>query len=56
MYVNFVFLVCTGWGIIEYKFGAMSDDASEVWFSSDHQPAKLKMTHVLCLGSIDPSE
>ena len=37
------------WGTIEYKFGVMSDDASEVWLSSDHQPAKLKMIHVLCL-------
>ena len=43
-------------GTIEYKFGVMSDDASEVWLSSDHQPAKLKMIHVLCLGCIDPSE
>ena len=55
MYVNFV--PCTHrWGTIEYKFGVMSDDVSEVWLSSDHQPAKLKMIHVLCLGCIDPSE
>ena len=31
----------------EYKFAVTPDNASEVWFSSDHQPANLKKDHVL---------
>ena len=44
------------WDTIVYQFGVVSDDVSEVWLSSDHQPAKLKTIHVSCFGCIDPSE
>ena len=39
------------WGTGEYKFGVVFDDVSEVWLSSDHQPAKLKK--ISLFGCID---
>ena len=36
----------------QYRFAVASDDTSEVWLSTDHQPKNLKK--ICCVGCIDP--